>query len=87
MLNLKKKKKEKHLEISLFYTCVPKIYKIRSTVLEIKSVTKGLEQGTVPEIQSEKQNFLSSWAIFCPFTHLTTRKIKILKKLKKHLEM
>ena len=29
------------------------------------------------------QNSLSFWAIFCPFTPLTTRKIKILKKKKK----
>ena len=34
-LFLKKKKKEKHLEISLFYTCVPKTWMISSTVLEI----------------------------------------------------
>ena len=27
------------------------------------------------------------WAIFCPFTPLTTQKIKILKKWKKHLEI
>ena len=30
---------------------------------------------------------LSFWAIFCTFTPLTTRKIKILKKWKKHLDM
>ena len=28
------------------------------------------------------QNFLSFWTILCPFTSLTTRKIKILKKWK-----
>ena len=33
------------------------------------------------------QNFLSFWSIFCTFTHLTTRKIKILKKWKKRLEI
>ena len=27
----------------------------------------------------DRQNFLSFWAIFCPFSPLTTRKIKILK--------
>ena len=32
-------------------------------------------------------NFLSFWAIFCPFTPLTTQKIKILKKWKRHLEI
>ena len=34
-----------------------------------------------------KQNFLSFWAIFCPFAPLTTQKIKFLKKWKKHLEI
>ena len=33
------------------------------------------------------QNYLSFWVTFCPFTPLTTRKIKILKKWKKHLEI
>ena len=32
-------------------------------------------------------NFLSFWATFCPFTHLTTQKINILKKFKKRLEI
>ena len=32
-------------------------------------------------------NFLSSWAIFCPFTPLTTQKIKMLKNWKHHLEI
>ena len=32
-------------------------------------------------------NFLPFWTIFCPFTPLTTHKIEILKKWKKHLEM
>ena len=31
-----------------------------------------------------RQNFLSFWAIFCTFTLLTTSKIKISKKWKKH---
>ena len=39
--------------------------------------------GTVPEKMSGKQNFLLFWTIFCPFTPLTTQKIKILKKWKK----
>ena len=39
-----------------------------------------------PEIQSEGKIFSSFWAIFCPFTSLTTQKIKILKKWKKLLE-
>ena len=41
------------LEISSFNTCAPKI-----TIIWC----------IVPEIQSETQNFLSFWAIFCPFT-------------------
>ena len=36
---------------------------------------------------SDGQNFLSFWTIFCPFTLLTTQKIKILKKWKKYLEI
>ena len=31
--------------------------------------------------------FLTFWAIFCPFSHLTTWKIKVLKKWKKQLEI
>ena len=34
-----------------------------------------------------RHNFLSFGAIFCPFTPLTTHKIKILKKWEKHLEI
>ena len=34
-----------------------------------------------------RPNFLSFCAISCPFTPLSTRKIKILKKWKNHLEM
>ena len=39
------------------------------------------------DMKCNKQNVLSSWAIFCLFISITTRKIKILKKWKKHLEM
>ena len=38
-------------------------------------------------IERDQHNFLSFWTVFCPFTPLTTRKIKILKKWKKHLEI
>ena len=43
----------------------------------------------VPEIWSpiKGQNFLSFWTIFCPFTLLTTQKIKSLKNWKKRLEI
>ena len=39
------------------------------------------------DIECDRHNFLSFWTIFCPFTPLTTRKIKILKKWKKYLEI
>ena len=40
------------------------------------------------DTKCKRQNFLSFWTIFCPFTHpLTTQKIKILKNWKKHLEI
>ena len=48
-----KKNKEKHLEISLFHTCVPKILMIWSTV---------------PEIYSATDWNWSLWVIFCFFT-------------------
>ena len=38
-------------------------------------------------VERDRQNFLSVWAILCPFTPLTTQKIKILKKWKKHLKI
>ena len=34
-----------------------------------------------------RQVFLSFWTIFCPFTSLTTQKIKFLKKWKTHMKM
>ena len=39
------------------------------------------------DIELDGQNFLSFWTIFCPFTLLTTWKIKILKKWKNRLEI
>ena len=63
---------KKHLEISLFYICVPKIM---------------IRWCMVPEIRCEGCNYFSFWAIFCLFTPLTAPKIKILKKWKKHLEI
>ena len=38
-------------------------------------------------MKCDRQNILSFWANFCPFTPITTQKIKILKKWKKHLEI
>ena len=39
------------------------------------------------DIRHDEQGFLSFWAVFCLLTFLTTRKIKILKKWKKHLKL
>ena len=39
------------------------------------------------DMECNRQNFLSFWTIFCPFTPLWTQKIKILKKWKKHLKI
>ena len=39
------------------------------------------------DMKCDRQNFLSFWTIFCPFTLLTTWKIKILKNWKKRLEI
>ena len=39
------------------------------------------------DMECNRQNFLSFWTVSCPFTLLTTQKIKILKKWKKHLEI
>ena len=39
------------------------------------------------DIRYGKQSFSSFWVIFCPLTILTTWKIKILKKWKKHLKI
>ena len=52
------------LEISSLYICVPKI-----TIMMYRSW----------DTEWNRQNLLSFWAIFCPFSQLTTQKIKILK--------
>ena len=39
------------------------------------------------EMECDRQKFLSLWDILCPFTPLTTRKIKILEKWKNRLDM
>ena len=39
------------------------------------------------DTECDRENFLSFCTIFCPFIPLTTQKIKILKKWKKHLEI
>ena len=35
----------------------------------------------------DRCTYFSFWATFCPFTHPTAQKIKILQKLKKHLDI
>ena len=60
------------LEIWPFYTCVPQM-----TIMMYGS----------RDTEHERQNFLSFWAIFCPFSPLTTCKIKILKKWQKFQEI
>ena len=39
------------------------------------------------DMEGNRQNFLSFWTIFWPFTPLWTQKIKILEKWKKHLKV
>ena len=63
------KKWKKHLEISSFYTIVPKIMIIGYTVPEVWHVTDVIV-------------IFSVWAIFCPFTPLTAHKIKFSKNEK-----
>ena len=67
--NLKKWKK--CLGISSFYTYIPQMKIIWCMVTEIRCTTDFFFF------------FFSFWVIFCPFTLLTTQKIKILKKWKK----
>ena len=39
------------------------------------------------DMEHNRQNFLSFWTIFCPFTWLWTQKIKILEKWTTHLKI
>ena len=39
------------------------------------------------DIEWDRQNILSFWTVFCPFTPLVARKLKTLKKFKKCLEI
>ena len=59
---------KKRLDISSFYTGVPKIM---------------ITGNTVPDIWHMMDCYFSFWAIFCPSTTLTAQKIKILKKMTK----
>ena len=64
---------KKMLEISSFYKSVPE-----TTIMRYSSWDMELHR---------QDSFLSFRAIFCPFTPLTTWKIKTLRKWKKHLDM
>ena len=65
-IKILKEKKKKCLVILSFYTCM-------CTINEDHMIYGSWN------IRCNRQAFLSFWAIFCPFTPLTTRKIKILK--------
>ena len=89
--NIRILKNEKNLlEISSFYTWVPKTTITWGTVHEIQSETFFCHFG--PFVYHKWRSY-DIWflryqvgqAIFCPFTSLTIQKIKILKKWKKHL--
>ena len=68
----KKWKKHLDLEMSSFYTCVPKI-----TIIWCM----------LPEIWNTTDITLSFWAILCSFTPLLTPKVKIWNKSKSDLEI
>ena len=84
------KKWKKSLEILPFYTCVSKM-KIICIVPVIWSVTDRIfchfGPTSSPAHLSRERGWF--WTIFCPFTllPLTTKKIKIFKKWKDHLEI
>ena len=58
------KKWKEHVNIFSFYKCVPQM-----------TVTWSVSW----DMECNEQNFLSFWTVFCPFTPLTTWKIKILE--------
>ena len=84
----KKKWKKKILQISSFYTRVPKIMIIGYTVPEIwhmRDVIVIFHFGQKFLIYGVRQNFLSFWAIFCPpptFYPPISSKNENLKKIK-----
>ena len=69
-----------------------KILKLKKTpgdiiILHICTINDNHEMYGSSDMDHDRQHFLSFWTIFCPFTPLTTQKIKILKKGKKHLKI
>ena len=88
----KSKHWKKHLEILPFYTFSPQMTVIWYMVPEIWHVTKTKNYDqmmcTSWDMVCDGSNcYFSFWVIFCSFTPLTARKIKILKKWKKHLDI
>ena len=65
--------------------------KIKKILLEVLSFTHVVNDIHMMysswDMECNRQNFLSFWTIFCPFTPLTTQKIKIFKKWKKLLDI
>ena len=69
-----------------------KILKLKKTsgdiiILYICTINYNLLMYDSRDMEYNRQNFLSFWTVFCPFTTLWTQKIKILKKWKKSLNI
>ena len=56
-------------------------------ILQLHTINDNHMMYATWDIKGNRQNFLSFWTIFSPFTLLTTQKIMILKNWKKHLEI
>ena len=59
-------------------------------ILNISTINENHMMYDSWDVEHDRQNSFSFWANFCPFTPvppLTTQRIKILKKWKKHLEI
>ena len=56
-------------------------------ILHICTINDNLIMYSSWDMKHDRQDFLSFWTTFCPFTPLTNQKIKILKNWKKHLEI
>ena len=57
------------------------------TILHICTINDYHTMNGSWDLEWDRQNFLSFWNAFCPFTPLWTQKKKILKKRKKRLEI
>ena len=67
------KKWKNHVEILSFY------------ILQMCTINNNHMMNGSCNLRSDSEDCLSIWTIFCHFTHLTTQKIKILKKWNKGL--